>query len=158
MAGPLTLAEAAARLHKSKRWLQDWLAENPVDAAGRPFCSKLGRTALFREGDIERLEQAIKKIENRPTYLYFIELQGHIKIGRADNWKKRLHSVQTNSPFQARLLLAIKGTDGRERALHELFKAHRVRGEWFVDHPEIREYIRRRKHRCMTKTSGRGII
>ena len=58
LTGPYTLAEAAVRLRKSKRWLQAWLAENPMDAAGRPFCSKLGRSRLFREGDIERILDA----------------------------------------------------------------------------------------------------
>ncbi|MBN8975368.1 MAG: helix-turn-helix domain-containing protein [Rhizobiales bacterium] len=50
--------EAAKALRKSRRWLHDWLAKNPVDAAGRPFCSKLGRTRLFREADIERIFDA----------------------------------------------------------------------------------------------------
>lgn len=58
MSHPLTLAEAASRLRKSKRWLQDWLAQNPVDAAGRPFCSRLGRSRLFRESDIDRILDA----------------------------------------------------------------------------------------------------
>jgi len=58
MTAPYTLAEAAARLHKSKRWLQDWLSRNPVDAAGRPFYSQLGRDKLFRECDIDRILDA----------------------------------------------------------------------------------------------------
>jgi hypothetical protein len=33
----LTLKEAAAELRVSKQWLQYWLVEHPVDAAGVPF-------------------------------------------------------------------------------------------------------------------------
>src|SRR6185312_5228875 len=40
--------------------LQDWLAKNPVDACGRPFCSKLGRTRLFQESDLSRILEATR--------------------------------------------------------------------------------------------------
>ena len=36
----------------------DWLAKNPVDAFGRPFFSKLGRTRLFDDADISRIKEA----------------------------------------------------------------------------------------------------
>ena len=58
MTRAMTMDEAAKALRKSRRWLHDWLAKNPVDAAGRPFCSKLGRTRLFRETDITRILDA----------------------------------------------------------------------------------------------------
>src|SRR6266403_2009172 len=57
----LTLSEAADALHKSKRWLQDWLAKNPTDATGRPFFSQLGRSRVFREADIHRILDATMK-------------------------------------------------------------------------------------------------
>jgi hypothetical protein len=58
MTRALTLSEAAQDLRKSKRWLQDWLAKNPLDAFGRPFCSKLGRTRVFDDADISRIKEA----------------------------------------------------------------------------------------------------
>ena len=155
MSHPLTLAETAARLRKSKRWLQDWLAQNPVDAAGRPFYSRLGITLLFREDNIERIEAAMRALARRPTFVYFIGVEDRIKIGRATSWKKRLHSVQTNCPFEAKLLLVLKATVGREGELHRLFKDHRVRGEWHRDHPDIREFIKRRRHLCVTLAGRR---
>src|SRR6185312_982943 len=62
MTKALTLSEAASELRKSKRWLQDWLAKNPVDAYGRPFCSKLGRTRLFQATDLSRILEAAKVV------------------------------------------------------------------------------------------------
>jgi hypothetical protein len=38
---------AAERLHKSRRWLQDWLRDHPADERGVPFYSPLGRTKTF---------------------------------------------------------------------------------------------------------------
>jgi len=66
----LTLPEAAKELRKSKRWLQDWLANNPVDAVGRPFCSQLGRSKVFRESDISRILDATMKALAEGVVLY----------------------------------------------------------------------------------------
>lgn len=143
------LDEAAAELRKSKRWLQDWLAKNPVDERGRPFCSKLGRTRLFDDADISLLRKAIDRIGAAPTFIYFVEMEGHIKIGKADNWRKRLSGIQTGSPFPAKLLLVLKATTAREKELHGMFADNYVRGEWFKDHPELRLYIKRRLQWCV---------
>src|SRR5262245_34311180 len=51
--------EAAERLHKSRRWLQDWLRENPVDERGQPYYSPLGRD----DHDLERIRAAAKEEE-----------------------------------------------------------------------------------------------
>jgi hypothetical protein len=141
MSRALTLAETASELRKSKRWLQDWLAKNPVDAFGRPFCSKLGRTHLFDVGDLGRLRQAIDALDRRATFIYFVEVQGNIKIGLAANWKRRINALQTASPFPVKRLLILSAYVGFERSLHDKFSAFRVRGEWFKDCPEIREFI-----------------
>lgn len=53
-----TMCEAARELRKSRRWLQGWLAHNPVDAYGRPFFSVLGRSKVFRQVDIDRILDA----------------------------------------------------------------------------------------------------
>jgi hypothetical protein len=69
MSRTLTLIEAAAELHKSKRWFQDWLAKHPVDAYGKPFYSKLGRTKIFREADIARILDATMSVPQCPSSL-----------------------------------------------------------------------------------------
>lgn len=136
-----TLPEAATELRKSKRWLQVWLANNPVDAYGKPFCSRLGRTARFTLDDINRLRAAIDELSRRPTFIYFVEAAGHIKIGKADKWKKRLSGIQCSLPVKLTRLLVLQAHVGFETDLHEKFAAVRVRGEWFKDCREIRDFI-----------------
>jgi hypothetical protein len=63
-----TMAEAATELRKSTRWLREWLAGNPEDIFGRPYCSKLGRTKVFREANITRILDATMD-ETMPLYL-----------------------------------------------------------------------------------------
>jgi hypothetical protein len=47
-----TMEEVAQRLHKSRRWLQDFVRNHP-------FYRLAGRTKLFTEGDIARLVEAL---------------------------------------------------------------------------------------------------
>ena len=47
-----TMDDVAERLHKSRRWLQDFIQEYP-------FYRLAGRTKLFTEGDIARLIEAL---------------------------------------------------------------------------------------------------
>jgi len=55
----LTMDDTASRLHKSRRWLQDWLRNHPVDRNGEPFYTPLGRTKTFDERDIQRIRDAL---------------------------------------------------------------------------------------------------
>jgi hypothetical protein len=48
----LTLPEVAGRLHKSPRWMQDFLRNNP-------FGRMAGRTRLFTEADVTALIEAL---------------------------------------------------------------------------------------------------
>ena len=63
MTGCLTMDQAAARLHKSRRWLQDWLRDHPTDRYGEPFYVRLGRTKIFDENDVGRIMEAAREEE-----------------------------------------------------------------------------------------------
>src|SRR3954462_3529965 len=60
MTKALTLVEAAAELRMSKRWLEQWLAKHPVDAAGNPFYVPMGRKKTFEPADITRIRESIR--------------------------------------------------------------------------------------------------
>ena len=55
--------QAADRLHKSRRWLQDWLRGHPADQFGQPFYSPMGRTKTFDDADLVRIRAAAKEDE-----------------------------------------------------------------------------------------------
>src|SRR5262245_15415848 len=56
-----TMDEAATRLHKSRRWLQDWLEDHPADRFGNPYFAQLGRTKVFTDDDLNRILAACKE-------------------------------------------------------------------------------------------------
>ena len=60
----LTMAEAAEELgHKSRRWLQGWLAKHPVDATGNPYYTPVGRTKTLNDNDLARIRAALREEE-----------------------------------------------------------------------------------------------
>jgi hypothetical protein len=154
MSRMLTLIEAAAELRKSKRWLGEWLRSNPLDPIGVPYYFKAGRTHLFRDADVLRIRSAIANAERRSIFFYFVEVHGHIKIGIATKWKKRLSALQVSSPFQIKRLLVLDAYRGFERELHEKFAEFHVRGEWFKDSPEIREFIAKSAQSSLAVVGG----
>ena len=59
---------------------------------------------------------------------------GYVKIGEAQNPTNRLSSLQIGSPYRLSLFTVIEiGGDSPavESTLHEIYRRHRIRGEWF---------------------------
>lgn len=72
--------------------------------------------------------------------LYVIQSGENYKIGITDNFEKRLRDLQSSNPhtIQARLIMRVSNAGRLERALHHLFRARRIRGEWFkLDAPDL---------------------
>jgi DNA-binding transcriptional MerR regulator len=59
----LTIKEAATELRVSKQWLQYWLVEHPVDAAGVPFYVPMGNRKRFEPQDIDRIRSYMRDLE-----------------------------------------------------------------------------------------------
>lgn len=67
-------------------------------------------------------------------WVYFVEAdlpEPIVKIGRAANLKKRLITLQANSPVQLKLIGAGNCPTGSEQLLHRAFAEERLFGEWF---------------------------
>ncbi len=78
--------------------------------------------------------------------VYFIQASKtkHIKIGTTrGSAKERMASLQTGSPVKLKLLAEIDGDARTEAALHRLFAADRVRGEWFNPSDDLLNYLER---------------
>lgn len=138
-----TLGETAALLEKRPDWLGRFVSRNPVDAKGSPYFVKIGATRRFSADGIKRLQVAVQNYDCRPVYMYFLELYGMrcIKIGIADDWRKRIQNLQTASPIRLKRLLVLRSCVGAEPMMHQKFADLRMRGEWFRDDPRIRSFI-----------------
>jgi hypothetical protein len=55
----LTLDEVACLMHKSRRWLREWLRDNPRDAYDRPLFGEAGRTLLFTQAHVQRIVETL---------------------------------------------------------------------------------------------------
>lgn len=76
--------------------------------------------------------------------IYFIQdsRSGDIKIGYSrEDARLRLRSLQCGNPAELHLLGTCEGLISDERALHSQFSDYRLRGEWFIDCPQIRVHI-----------------
>ena len=78
---------------------------------------------------------------NRPKdknggYVYFIRdmALGDIKIGIADDYRKRIQSLQTSCPQELKCVAIIQSPDFKdiEKTLHEKYNYRHHRGEWFT--------------------------
>jgi hypothetical protein len=67
--------------------------------------------------------------------IYFMERNGLIKIGFSESPHVRASHLRSN------LIGCINGTRLLERQLHVRFGNFRVKGEWFKDALELREFI-----------------
>jgi hypothetical protein len=78
--------------------------------------------------------------------VYFITCRtvNMVKIGYAEgphHVRQRLIGMRVGCPLDIALEMYLPGTEQDEKAMHELLKAHRVRGEWFWITQEIENLI-----------------
>jgi len=82
------------------------------------------------------------------AYLYFIsnERRSVVKIGIANNPKKRLKTFQT-AHYEELIILKVIKIDNRQKAfqletsLHKKFVKYHIRGEWFKLTPTVKKFI-----------------
>ena len=97
------------------------------DASGVAICLSDGRVVLRKRG-----EERAPSIASRPSKVYLIAAStGHIKIGIAQNVKKRLQGLQNAHGEPLEVLATFDGGRDLEQKLHKALKAYRLKGEWF---------------------------
>lgn len=74
-------------------------------------------------------------------HLYFVKGGDFIKIGRTSDPKRRLGALQVSATEKLEYIKIFYYRGCYEFLIHDLFDYLRVRGEWFKDHPDLRNYI-----------------
>lgn len=74
-------------------------------------------------------------------HLYIIQNQttGDFKVGRSNNPKERIKSLQTGCKDKLSLILIKEGQGTREKYIHQEMKRFHISGEWFkyIGLPEL---------------------
>lgn len=89
-------------------------------------------------------------------FVYFLKCGDKIKIGKAEDVRKRMAGIQTSSPDIVECLGVTTGGVREERRLHKKFSHLRHHGEWFVDATEIREFINKNCDSLNDNKKGRS--
>ena len=71
------------------------------------------------------------KIPKPYTNIYAIRMGGFVKIGKSDNVRKRLATLQTACPQELELLGQMRASPSLERLIHRSIDKYRAHGEWF---------------------------
>lgn len=93
---------------------------------------------LKNKQDIDKVLIPIKKENN--DFVYVIQMENMVKIGKSINPQERLKTLQTGSPLSLNLLFYSK--EFTENELQEKFKKYRQLGEWYIFADEIKEFIK----------------
>ncbi len=75
--------------------------------------------------------------------IYFIRcaLTGRVKIGFSEKPWSRLVKMRVDCPTELVMASVIEGDKAAEAALHKRFAAFHVRGEWFSETAELRDFV-----------------
>jgi hypothetical protein len=120
----------AERCRERRAWFDRELREaeerRRSEAEHKEF---LARLETERQAELAR----IAALAARPVFVYAMEGNGHVKIGRSLNVAERLKSVRTGCPFPVVLLRSWVSSDPvrHEARLHARFAPFRTQGEWF---------------------------
>jgi hypothetical protein len=88
------------------------------------------------------LSEYLKRVKLGIYTVYFLEFDGHVKIGVTLDVEKRIKALSTSHHGDLKLIGTIDNVPrSLERELHKRFARHRANGEWFKLVPEIRAYI-----------------
>ena len=76
------------------------------------------------------------KKNQAPAFVYFVSDSEFIKIGVADNLKRRLKEIQMGNPRRCEIVAAFpckskSAAHQAEGLLHSIYRDYRMNGEWF---------------------------
>lgn len=150
----LSLDEAGRRLGKTAIWLRRFLDQNPPPENEKPYYRQLGRRTTLSEHDFIRIARKVADYrfgepKQRPKlghegHVYFVLVQGMIKIGWSSDYEARIDHMRTSFSEEPTLVGLFQGTRRHERLFHQRFEHCRARGEWFWPKPDLVEFIQQK--------------
>ena len=81
---------------------------------------------------------------DEPGYIYAIESNGLLKIGKSTRPEKRINELKTANPAELNIVCIVECNDMTwlEQNLHNVFEGSRVRGEWFdISDDELKQAL-----------------
>lgn len=98
----------------------------------------LERIRLTRENDAKKTAKRIKAGSDEEGFVYYMRMNGRIKIGHTGNVEKRSRSY----PPGSELLAVEPGSRKTERTRHQEFAASLAEGrEWFTETPRLTAHM-----------------
>lgn len=127
------------------RTADDLIRVRVFTAAGAKDCAAPEFYSAYPASTSDHTVQSIEDgaPSRRSSFVYFISDGEHVKIGLSRQPRKRLSSLQTGHPKRLNIVGLMPGGAEDEFQLHGRFRDHRVKGEWFRDCSEIRDFIAR---------------
>lgn len=129
--------------------LRSIAASHGISPAG--ILKRARRDSWGPRGVVERkpvvlVPESAKREGPKPGFVYVVYIDTGLerlyKVGLSENFRDRMSSHQTSSPFELCVACAYFTGDmrGEERHLHTRFEDQRVRGEWFrLSHADLVE-------------------
>ena len=114
------------------------------------LAEKFSKALRFAKDAEQRIEELLREVEalkesrnapNGPVFTYLLATpdKRRIKIGRTKHLQRRLSRLRYEKKQALELMAVVRGDV--ESSLHQRFKTHRIKGDWFHMHPEISGYI-----------------
>lgn len=75
-------------------------------------------------------------------FIYFIRCMDRVKIGITSSLNNRLYAIRLSSAFPVDMIYSYEGDISEEKRLHKNFANLHVKGEWFLYHDSIKEFIK----------------
>lgn len=140
----VSAVEGVARTWKADA--ERWRAISPADilADALTYCAKEIEGALSSCREKALVPPAKIECPPKQCHVYVVRRadSAEVKIGISTDPLQRLRQLQTSHSEDLELVASFPGDVAEEARLHERFKAHRKRGEWFSEAPEISAWIR----------------
>ena len=129
-------------------WLDTWQKETVLEWK----LDVLKKLEAMGDITIETMRDMLEGPQD--SYVYFIECDGYVKIGKSVNPSSRFKTITAGSGGgtifpnginlkRAKLIGYVPGTEKLEKHFHFLLRKHRVDGEWFRLDSKVAKFIER---------------